>query len=59
MQQCLSTRTPMGNCVRRLCLVGYVFSGVVVDLSDVAACDELGWRAIREADEYLRSRAAV
>jgi anti-anti-sigma regulatory factor len=39
-----------------LCLIGYVFSGVVVDLSAVTSCDASGAAALVEADEYLRSR---
>ena len=38
-----------------LCLIGYVFDGVVVDFSDVGSWDESGVRAIQEVDDYLRA----
>ena len=34
-----------------LCLIGYVFNGVVVDLSDVASWDAFGRRAVADADD--------
>ncbi len=50
------TCTRVESSVATLCLIGYVFNGVLVDLSNVTSCDASGLRAIAEADEYLRAQ---